>query len=95
MNLKDNKDELDRLQDQLRGSHYVNLQVRRDGQDVYYEADWLKRLPEMITNLINEARKAGLSQGRVEGMRSAYGFLATHAQRRLAELESDHTGDAG
>ncbi len=33
-----------KLHDRTRGAHEINIHVRKDGQDHYIEADWLKHM---------------------------------------------------
>ena len=35
----------------FKGSHYVNVQVRRNGRDEYHEADWLRYVPEVLARV--------------------------------------------
>jgi len=35
----------------FQGSHYVNVQIRRNGKFEIREADWLKHLPELMERL--------------------------------------------
>lgn len=36
------RETLARLRKALRGAHYTNVCVRKDGQDMWFEADWLR-----------------------------------------------------
>ncbi len=36
------QDSIDKLRKTLEWSHYVNVIVRKDGQDHHFEADWLR-----------------------------------------------------
>lgn len=35
---------INKLNDRTRGAHEINIHVRKDGQNHYYEADWLKHM---------------------------------------------------
>lgn len=41
---KDWQDNVDRVLDSCRKAHFTNLIVRKDGQDVVSEGDWIKKL---------------------------------------------------
>ena len=36
------KESIERLRKTLEWSHYANVVVRKDGQDIVFEADWLR-----------------------------------------------------
>lgn len=45
-------DSLQELAKAVRGMHNADIQVRKDGQDIWFQADWLKwLLPEIIKAL--------------------------------------------
>ena len=35
-----------------RGAHWVNIEVRRDGRDEYFQADWLKQAQSRTLTLL-------------------------------------------
>ena len=35
---------IERFKKVMLGSHYINIMVRKDGEDLWFEGDWLKRL---------------------------------------------------
>lgn len=42
------QDELTKLKQLLRGADEVNIKIRKDAQDVYFEADWLLKVLERV-----------------------------------------------
>lgn len=41
-------DTIDRLRHKLRGAHYVDVVVRKDGQDHHFECDWLRHALDIL-----------------------------------------------
>lgn len=42
------KESIAELREALRGRHEVNIHIRKDGQDLYFEADWLDELLDKL-----------------------------------------------
>ncbi len=50
-----------RLKQELRGADEVNIHIRKDAQDIYIEADWLKGVIDYFINT------TGVTDLRLEG----------------------------
>ena len=51
-------EQVDELTNNVRGAHWVNLLVRRDGQDYYYQADYLRHVKAYIDALREQLAEA-------------------------------------